>query len=355
MKLHYVKLVNKENRSAEMLLYGEIGAEVNGHYFAQDLSYLSREYDSITIRINSIGGSIDQGLSIVSQMMSSTAYITAHVDGVAASMAAVILAAADKVTINDYAKVMVHSPYYVDENGDRAKNLTAKDKKALAMLKDTLTTLLKKRGIDDEAVNTMMRTDTWFNAEEAVSALLVDEVVVTARRKELAAVEPLRLVAMIKDEFSLKNKDNKMKNIIAKLGLPEESDEQAVEQAVTKLQAQSSAMTKMVDTLVAIGKKVGTITDKNEEAMKRLASTDLDLFVDLVDVESFGKDGQQNDGLRLSEVIARLNNLGVNSGGEEKDWDWYQKNDPAALREMKSKNSAEYTKLYKAYWGEEPK
>lgn len=348
MNHSYVKIVNKENRSVEMLLYGEIGKDINGHEFAASLNYLSREYDNIIIRINSIGGSIDQGLSIVSQMMASTAYITAHVDGVAASMAAVILAAADRVTINDYAKVMVHSPYYIDDTGERAKNLTAKDRKSLNMLKDTLIQLLKKRGIDEESLNTMMRTDTWFTSSEAQSAMLVDEVIATQRSKELAALEPLRLVAVIQKEVSNKTR-YEMRNIIAKLGLPEDSNEQAVEQAVARLQSQNAGVTKLVDKLLEVGKNTGTITDKNEAAMRRLASSDLELFVDMIDIEKIEK----QDAPRLSEIIAALGKPGA--AHEEKDWDWYQKNDPQGLRELKSTNAAEYTKLYKAYWGEAPK
>ena len=274
-----------------------------------------------------------------------------HVDGVAASMAAVILAAADRVVINDYAKVMVHSPYYVDDTGERAKHLSAKDRKSLSMLRDTLIQLLKKRGIEEEALNTMMRTDSWFTADEARTALLVDEVVSTQRKKELAAVEPMHLVALLQEEVTNKTR-YRMKNIIAKLGLPEESNEQAVEQAVAILQGQNEVLAKMVDKMLEVGRKTGVITEKNEAAMKRLASTDIDLFVDMLDIEKFEK---SEDAPRMSEIIAALQRSSGTGSTQEKDWDWYQKNDPQALRELKGQDAAAYNKLYKAYWGEEPK
>lgn len=355
MNLHYSKLVNKESRSAEMLLYGEIGKEINGHQFAAELNWLAREYDNITVRINSVGGSIDQGLSVVSQMMSASAYIVAKVDGVAASMAAVILAAADKVIINDYAKVMIHSPYYIDETGAAAKNLTSKDRKALAMLKDTLETLLKKRGITDEAIGNMMKNDTWFTADEARAALLVDEVATTGRR-ELVSVEPYQLVAFLQSEVLHNNRNKNMKNIIAKLGLPEDSNEQAVEQAVASLQAKNTSLQKMVDKLVEVGKITGAITEKNEDAMKRLATADLDLFVDMLNLDALNSDvAEEGKQVRLSDVINKLNQLSNPGKQEEKDWDWYQRNDPDGLRKLKATDLATYTKLYKNYWGEEPK
>ena len=107
MDLRYTKIVGREKRKAEMLLYGIIGEKIDGDYFAQELNWLGREYDEITIRINSFGGDFNQGLSIVSEIRASKAFIITVVEGVAASMAGVIALAGDERRMNDYARIML--------------------------------------------------------------------------------------------------------------------------------------------------------------------------------------------------------------------------------------------------------
>ena len=344
MELKFAKIVNREKKQVEMFLYGTIGEPegVNGHWFAREMNWLAKEYDEIKVRINSNGGNITEGLSIVSEMMASPAYIVAQVDGIAASMAAVILAAADRVTMNDYAKIMIHSPYYVDEDGNAIKDLNAKDKKSLAMAKQTLGELLGKRGITAEAVAGMMKTDTWYTSAEAQTAGLVDEVIVTGR-KELAAVEPLRLVAMIEKESFTKN--NKMEKIIAKLGLPEGSTEDAVVAAIEKLGAPADSTKVLVDKMVEAGKKNGRITEQNEARVRKLAETDMEMFAEFIGFEAKPAD----DGVRLSEVIAELKKGQGPVAGTEKDFDWYQKNDPEALAKLEVKEPEKFKKLLDAY------
>ena len=50
-----------------MRLYGTIGSRVDGDYFAHELASLDRDdFDQIHIRMNSPGGNVFQGMSIVS-------------------------------------------------------------------------------------------------------------------------------------------------------------------------------------------------------------------------------------------------------------------------------------------------
>jgi ATP-dependent protease ClpP protease subunit len=352
MILTFAKIVGEAKRTAEMMLYGELGDSINGHDFARELNWLGQNYDEIKIRINSNGGSISQGLSVVAEMLASPANIIAQVDGIAASMAAVILAAADKVIINDYAKVMVHSPYYIDENGDQVKKLSTKDQKALCMLKDTLCSLLEKRGIASDEISKMMKTDSWFTADEALTAKLVDEVAVTGRKKEMAPLDVLNLVAKI-NELNINPKNQSMKQVIARLKLDEKSDEQAVVAAVDQMETgYKGQVSKLVDKLIVVGKATGSITDKNEASMKKLAATDIDLFVDMLNIEikPAGEGEGKDTGLRLSDVIAQLNAAGIGSAqADTKDFDWMQKNDPQGLAAMETREPEKFKKLQAAY------
>lgn len=364
MDLIFSKVVNRERRTVEMLLYGSLGdraekGEVNGHQFARELNWLAREYDEIKIRVNSEGGLVSHGLSIVSEMMASSAYIIVQVDGIAASMAAVLLPAADKVLMNDYAKVMIHSPYYIDENGSAAKNLSAKEKKSLAMLKDTLKQLLSKRGMDDEKIKSAMRTDTWYTADEAQEAGLVDEVVATGKLKKLAALEPKKLVAQIYKENIITN-FKRMEKVIAKLNgfglnIAKDADEDQVVAALEqfeKPEVVEKPSEKLVNQLIAVGKKTGVVTEGengNEAKFRKLAAADMDLFVDMLGIDQLGTaPAPKAAQARLSDVIAQAKANAKGAAAEEKTFEWYEKNDPQALARMEVTEPERFAKLVEA-------
>ena len=80
-----------------MFLFGAIGSEINGNAFAEQIKYLEEiGVEELTIRINSPGGSVFEGMSIVSAIRASKMDITLINEGVAASMAGIILACGKK-------------------------------------------------------------------------------------------------------------------------------------------------------------------------------------------------------------------------------------------------------------------
>ena len=138
-----------------MRLYGTIGSRVDGDYFAHELASLDRDdFDQIHIRMNSPGGNVFQGMSIVSAILSMNTPVCVHIDGIAASMAAVVAVAADRVCMMDFAKMMIHDPYF---SGANEKTMSPKQKKALARLTDMLRQILSRRGQDETTMAKLMR------------------------------------------------------------------------------------------------------------------------------------------------------------------------------------------------------
>ena len=186
-----------------MRLYGAIGPRVDGDYFAQELASLDRgDFDMIHIRMNSPGGNVFQGMSIVSAILSMNTPVCVHIDGIAASMAAVVAVAADRVCMMDFAKMMIHDPYFTGESG---KAMSPKQKKALARLTDMLRQVLVRRGKDEATMAKLMREETWFSAAEALDAGLCDEITSSARN-EFMSLDPLQLVAAVDAEYQTNNR-----------------------------------------------------------------------------------------------------------------------------------------------------
>jgi len=120
--------------------------------------------EDIVMRINSPGGSVFAGWGIASKMKEHDGEITVKVDGVAASMSAILLLFADKVEVLDVTKIMLH----------RAEMFTMNDQEVNAEIKAKLKSkidskkLKELKGITiDQLFNSEQRIDLWLTAKEA--------------------------------------------------------------------------------------------------------------------------------------------------------------------------------------------
>lgn len=68
---------------------------------------------TLEVHINSPGGSVDEGMAIYSYLAADPRKIITVVDGMAASIASVILMAGDEIRINAGATVMIHRPWTI--------------------------------------------------------------------------------------------------------------------------------------------------------------------------------------------------------------------------------------------------
>lgn len=172
-----------------VLINGDIGAKIDGDAVAQQLHDLvaAGEKD-IQIRINSYGGNVQQGISIFSAIIALNkdgANISTHVDGFAASIASIIAIAGKSITMNDFARWMVHDAFFP---GFKDSDLDAKDKEFLKNTNEMLSGILSRRGIDAGEVRSMMKKETWINSEQAKSLNLVDDVVSTKINNKAALI-----------------------------------------------------------------------------------------------------------------------------------------------------------------------
>lgn len=129
----------------------------------------------INLEINSPGGSVFDGLAIYNMLRGSGKTINAKVMGVAASIASIILMAADKISMPANSMVMVHSPMggvfgTADEMRDFADML---DKVKVGLV----ATYMKRTGKSEAEVMDMLAKDTWMTAAEAKENGFADEVI----------------------------------------------------------------------------------------------------------------------------------------------------------------------------------
>ncbi len=360
----YIDSVNKATREAVMRLYGEIGSKIDGDYFAQQLASLDAEdLDMIRIRVNSPGGYVFQGMSIVSALLSMNTPVCVHIDGIAASMAAVIAVAADKVCMMDYAKMMIHDPYFADTD---SKTMNAKQRKTIARLTDMLRQVLVRRGMDEATMSKLMREETWFSASEAKAAGLCDEITSSARN-EYMGLEPMQLVAAINEEYQSTNhqqmeKVNLSAEAIVALGSKSgQMDEAAVSAAIV---AAIAGKDKEIAALKAEKEKaeaeIAQLKKEKEDAVAAEASAFADRLLKDGKIDASAKDAvvetykanPENARKIFGSVPerTRLSSMVNKSGGDSSRYasmSWDELDKAGLLAELKTNDPDLYEKKYK--------
>src|SRR5574343_10214 len=169
----------KGKQSAEINIYGDIGESwygdsVTARQFVQDMAAL--DVENLTIRINSYGGSVSDGIAIYNAIKRHKAQTTVAIDGVAVSIASLIAMAGDSVEMADNALLMIHAPWggAVGNSKDMRDMADTLDKFAAAMS----SSYADKTGKTTEAVMAWLTDgiDHWFTAAEAVAENLVNKI-----------------------------------------------------------------------------------------------------------------------------------------------------------------------------------
>lgn len=176
----------------EIDIYGPIGkyAFDDDAVSAQDVLDALRgaRGRDVVMRINSEGGSVFDGFAIYSLLRDHQNKVTAYIDGLCASAASYIAAAADEVVMSGVAWVMIH----------RARGMafgTAEDMRKQGEVMDGIDATIAaayarrtdKTTADEFAA--LMTDETWMDAETAQSFGLVDRI---AEAAPIAAAIDLR-------------------------------------------------------------------------------------------------------------------------------------------------------------------
>jgi len=161
-------------KGAEIVIYDEIGAfGIPAKAFLDELKALGRVAE-LTVRINSPGGSVFDGVAIYNALKRHDAAITVWIDGIAASIASMIAMAGDEVVMPENAMLVLHDPSGVVAG-------TASDMRAMAEALDRMKAGMvaayrDKSGRDDAEIEALMAAETWLSAHEAIDLGLADRV-----------------------------------------------------------------------------------------------------------------------------------------------------------------------------------
>lgn len=179
--VHGVREVSLETRhlmNRRIFINGEINEESANDFLSQMLYLEQESSDPITIYINSPGGSVNAGLVIYDCIQSSNLEINIICAGMAASMAAIILAGGQSGHryIMPHSKVMIHEPLLAGGVGGSATSIKNISDSILETREIVNKILSKHTGKSLKDVNKATSFDNYMNAEEAIKFGLCDKI-----------------------------------------------------------------------------------------------------------------------------------------------------------------------------------
>ena len=191
---NWFTITNKSELSAEVTIYEEIGSYgITAKAFLDQIKNVGKR--KITLRINSPGGEVFDGLAIYNRLREHKGGVEVRIDGIAASMASVIAMAGAPVSMAENALLMVHNPsgLCAGNSGDMRELADMLDK-----VRGSLTSAYeRKTGKTTEEIGAMMDAETWMTAQEALAAGFIDEI--TGELKMAASVGKLSVTGKLAD------------------------------------------------------------------------------------------------------------------------------------------------------------
>lgn len=184
MKNHFKKFLNIKNSTSEQVdfyIYGDIVPDDDWKWdsseiMPSDIKSILDDHKGKTINlyVNSGGGAVMAGLAMYNMLKRHDGEIIAHVDGLAGSIASVIIMAADKIIVPKNAYIMIHKAWTfaignANDLRKQAEDLDRIDEGIFNTYKENL-----KEGVNEETIKQMIENETWLTGEQAAEFFSIE-------------------------------------------------------------------------------------------------------------------------------------------------------------------------------------
>lgn len=209
MKNNFYQLTNINEDSAELYIYGDITSykryeeDVCCYDLAKELTAL--EGKNLTVRLNSYGGEVAQGLAIYNLLKSYSGEVTTLCDGFACSAASVVFMAGTKRIMPRSSLLMIHNAWtWASGDADDLRK-AADDLEKITQPSVEIYTSVSN--LDADEIKSMMDAETWIDADEALDFGFATEI------SEEAAMQSLEDGILAKTVFKNKQLEKRIKEL----------------------------------------------------------------------------------------------------------------------------------------------
>lgn len=230
--MKYYKMEVKE-KEANLYIFGQITSypwrdkDRDGYSVVKELQEL--EADTVHVYINSLGGSVPEGLAIYNVLKNHNAKVITHCMGFACSAASVIFMAGDERIMQESSLLMIHNAY-VFWTGGNAEELRKEADDLEKITEASVKAYLRRTNLSEEEVKEKMNAETWISAEEALEDGFATSI--AEEREEGAQQSAMEMV-----KKKLLQKEMQQEKVFTKEEV-EEIAQKAAERAVEKVTKQ---------------------------------------------------------------------------------------------------------------------
>lgn len=302
----FFNVVEGADGTATILLYGDVGEgdAVDSGRVVAELTQVTGRYDRINVRINSRGGDVFAGMAIYNALRQAEGDITIYVDGMAASIAAVVALCGKPLMMSPYARLMLHQ---VSGGGYGGADWLRAVADQIDLIENDLASMLARRlGITSQEVKTRYfdGKDHWLTAAEAVNMGIADGIYDMPDSADLSQRTDEEIYTYFNNRLHGATNNDDMALIDDIKALPtfeDKADASAVVAHIKELENQSAQAEalrqaneqyknkiaelerKEVDTFLDKAVADGKITSEQLPSMKKLMAADRETATKLID------------------------------------------------------------------------
>lgn len=217
MNKKYLQFEKTDEQNTNLYIYGDIRKQdlidkwfgddetrVDAFSFKEALE--SVDTPNLTVRINSYGGSVSEGLAIYGLLSDFKGNLRTIVDGFACSAASIIFMAGKERIVPENGLLMIHNAWSSVEGDSNAMKKAAEDLEKITQ--PSVNIYVAKTGISEEEIKEMMNEEKWITSQEAF-----DMGFSTAQVKKDDAQQALEANYMFNLVLKLKEKDKEIEKL----------------------------------------------------------------------------------------------------------------------------------------------
>ena len=191
--------LSDDGRKVELCIYGDIVSEswrwgmadVSSQVVLRELE--NENIDQIDVFINSFGGDVFEGLAIYSILKRQKAKVNVTIDGIAASIASVIVLAGDTITMHKHSMMMIHNCWTGATGNAKELRNTADD---LDKIMDSVNEVYMNRFTGGlEVLKTLLDNETLLSASECMECGFCDSVINSENKESKMQMKVIQKLA----------------------------------------------------------------------------------------------------------------------------------------------------------------
>ncbi len=371
---------NKSRANPEILLYGYIGQYDEFDYprFQNTFREAIKDNKNLTMRVHCGGGSVFEGLAIYDLMRASSCKVHVIVEGMAASMGAILAVAGDTIEMTESAFFMMHAVKGVG-HGDK-KHISGQIELMENCEKRISAIFAERTNATTELITDWFNNgkDNWLSAEECLDLKLCDKIIKPSKKRkdtgaqasitnktEMEAWELLnKSVGQPKKSNDNNEKSKQMKKQLISMlmlsglisnSITEETADREVEGELAKVIAKAKSAdayktqledlnnataTSLVENAVQAGKIMASEKEewlKDAKANPGMAARAFDRMTGKPD---------PNNGLKRQPKKENTDQHALLNGREEWDFEKWQQEDPKGLAKLHGEAEESWKELF---------